>query len=207
MIWSGFICAASFSFRYEFSLRDLVTMSCCCDSFLLRGATFSLPEAHYCLHGHQFPHSYQVVSGGGEDEDPVDAFGAAMAQLAQQAHRLQPAEDLFDPFALLLTDLVARMAGGAAIDGRAAIGVVLGHVRRHLQFAQVFHEIMGVIVLVTAHGYSTVTADLCREGQGRIALRRAGRRSHASRDRQAVAILHQQMPGVSPSSPLCLCPY
>src|SRR6266705_1376752 len=121
MICSGFICAASFSFRFEFSLRDLVTMSCCFDSFLLRGATFSLPEAHYCLHGHQLPHSHQVVSGGREDEDPVDAFGAAMAQLAQQAHRLEPTEDLFDPFALLLTDLIALVARRATIDGRFAI--------------------------------------------------------------------------------------
>src|SRR5712692_316883 len=120
MIWSKFICAASFSFRFEFSLRDLVTMSCCFDSLLLRGATFSLPEAHCSLHGHQLPHSYQVVSGRREDEDPVDAFGAAMAQLAQQAHRLQPAEDLFDPFAFLLSDLIARVARRAAIDGRLA---------------------------------------------------------------------------------------
>src|ERR1700730_2240085 len=135
MIWSGFIWAASFSFRFEFWRRDLVTISCCFDSFLLRGATFSRPEAHSSLHGHQFPHSYQVVSGRREDEDPVDAFSAAMAQLAQQAHRFKPAEDLFNPFALLLTDLIAAVTGGAAIDGRPAIGVVLGHVRRHLQFA------------------------------------------------------------------------
>src|SRR3984893_14500882 len=174
MIWSGFIYAASFSFRFEFSLRDLVTMSCCFDSFLLRGATFSRPEAHSSLHGHQFPHSYQVVSGSREDEDPVHAGGAAMAQLAQQAHRLQPAEDLFDPFPLLLTDLIAAVTGSPAIDGRAAIGVVLGHVRRHLQFAQVFHEIMSVIVLVTAQRHSTVAADLSSEVQRRVALGGAG---------------------------------
>src|SRR5467141_4490910 len=106
-------------------------MSSCFDSFLLRGATFSLPEALYCLDGHQLPDSYQVVSGGGEDEDPVDAFGAAMAQFAQQADRLQPTKDLFDPFALLLTDLITAVTGGATINGRAAISVVLGHVRRH----------------------------------------------------------------------------
>src|SRR6266705_2410932 len=116
MIWSDFICAASFSFRFEFSLRDLVTMSGCFDSFLLRGATFSRPEAHYSLHGHQLPHSYQVVSRSGEDKDPVHPRGAAMAQFAQQAHRLQPAEDLFDPFALLLTNLITAVTGGATIN-------------------------------------------------------------------------------------------
>src|SRR6266851_3342696 len=90
----------------------------------------------------QISNADHVVSSGREDKDPVDTFGAAMAQFAQQAHRLQPAEDLFDPFAFALTDLVTRMARGPAIDGRPTISVVLGHVRRHLQFAQVFHEIM-----------------------------------------------------------------
>src|SRR6266851_8680521 len=132
-----------------------MTIRCAFDSSLLRAATFSRPEAHYSLHGHQLPHSYQVVGRSSEDKDPVHARGAAMAQLAQQAHRLQPAKDLFDPFALLLTDLIARMARGPFIDGRAAISVVLGHMRRHLQFAQVFHEIMSVIVLVTAQRHST----------------------------------------------------
>lgn len=96
-----------------------MTMRCAFDSFVLGGASFSLRRAHYCLNGYQLSHSYQVVSGGGEDEDPVDAFGAAMAQLAQQAHRLQPTEDLFDPFALLLTDLITLVARRATIDSRA----------------------------------------------------------------------------------------
>ncbi len=112
-------------------------MSCCFDSFLLRGATFSRRQAHYSLHRHQLPHSHQVVCCRREDEDPVDARGAAVTQLAQQPDCLQPAEDLFDPLALLLADLIAGVARGATIDGRLAIGVVLGHVRRHRQFAQV----------------------------------------------------------------------
>src|SRR6266511_423336 len=95
------------------------------DSFLLRRTTFSCHQAHYCLHRHKFPHSDQVVSRSGEDKDPVHPGGAAMAQFAQQAHRLQPAEDLFDPFALLLTDLITAVTGGPSIDGRAAISVVL----------------------------------------------------------------------------------
>src|SRR6266542_3137458 len=115
-------------------------MSGCFDSFLLRGATFSRPEAHYSLHGHQLPHSYQIVSRSGEDKDPVHPRGAAMAQFAQQADRLQPAEDLFDPFALLLTDLITAVTGGATINGRAAIGVVLGHVRRHFSLRRSFKE-------------------------------------------------------------------
>src|SRR6267142_659518 len=79
----------------------------------------------------QISNADQVISRGREDEDPVDAFATAMAQLAQQADRLQPTEDLFDPFAFPLTDLIARMSGGATINCRAAIRIVLGHVRRH----------------------------------------------------------------------------
>src|SRR5882672_2878484 len=95
----------------------------------------------------QVSNADQVVSCGGKDEDPVDAFATAMAQLAQQADRLQPAENLFDPFAFPLTDLIARMSGGATINGQAAISIVLGHVRRYRQRPQVFHEVMRVIVL------------------------------------------------------------
>src|SRR6266542_5611068 len=132
---------------------------------LLRGAAFSRLEAHYSLHRHQLPHSHQVVSGCREDEDPVDTFGAAMPQLTQQAHRLQPTKDFFDPFALLLTDLIALMPRGATIDSRLAIAVVLGHVWRDLQFAQVVHEIMRVIVLVAAQRYSVIAAHLGGEVQ------------------------------------------
>src|SRR5229473_2182230 len=124
-----------------------MTMQGAFDSFLLNGAISSRRRAHYSLNRHQLSHSHQVVSGRREDEDPVHACGAAMPQLAQQAYRLQPTEDLFDPFALLLTNLITLVARRPSIDSRLAIGVVLGHVWGHLQFAQVLHEIMCVIVL------------------------------------------------------------
>jgi hypothetical protein len=40
----------------------------------------------------QISNANQVVSCGREDEDPVDAFAAAVPQFAQQADRLQPTE-------------------------------------------------------------------------------------------------------------------
>src|SRR5258705_8024182 len=167
------------------------------DSFLLGGTICSRRRAGYSLNRYQLPHSHQVVSCGGEDEDPVHSFSATMAQFAQQANRLQPTEDLFDPFALLLTDLVTLVPRGATIDSRLTIGVVLGHVRCHLKLAQVFHEIMRVIVLITAQRYSTVAAHLCGEVQSRVALGGAGGRRHGSRNRQAITILHQQMAEVA----------
>ena len=39
-----------------------------------------------------------------------------MAILAQPANRLEPAENLLDPFALALADCVARVPGGALVD-------------------------------------------------------------------------------------------
>src|SRR6266487_2540829 len=176
-------------------------MLCCFDSFFHRSAIFSRCQAHYSLYRHQLSHSYKVVSGRGEDKDPVHAGGAAVAQLAQQPDRLQPTEDLFDPFAFLLADLIASMARRASIDGRPAVSVVLGHVRRHLQVAQLCHEIMSVVVLVAAQRDSTAATDLCRKGRARLALGRARRRRDTSGDRQAVAILHQQVAGVAQ---LCL---
>ena len=92
-----------------------MTMRCAFDSFLFRGTRFSRPKAHYSLHRHQLSHSHQVVSRRREDEDPVHARRAALAQLAQQPDRLQPTEDFFDPFAFLLTDLIAGMARRASI--------------------------------------------------------------------------------------------
>src|SRR2546425_3714841 len=178
-----------------------MTMRCAFDSFLFRGTRFSRHQAHYCLHRHKFPHSHQVVSRRREDEDPVHARRAAVAQLAQQADRLQPTEDLFDPFALLLADLIAGMARRASIDGRLAVGVVLGHVWRHLQVAQLLHEVMSVVFLVAAQRDSSSAADLFGKGRARLALGRARRRRDTSGDRQAVAILHQQVAGVAQ---LCL---
>lgn len=39
-----------------------------------------------------------------------------MARLTQAAYDFDPAEDLFDPFALALTERVSRMASGALVN-------------------------------------------------------------------------------------------
>ena len=52
-----------------------------------------------------------------------------VSRLPEDPHRLHPAEDLFHPFSDLLTEAVARMTGGAAVDGRSSVRRVLGHVR------------------------------------------------------------------------------
>ena len=66
-----------------------------------------------CRGLHEIADPDQVVDCRGEREQPDDPPDVAELDLAAVAHRLQPAEDLFDPFAFLLTHGVAGMTGGA----------------------------------------------------------------------------------------------
>src|SRR5829696_1281469 len=80
----------------------------------------------------QVSDSDQVIGSGSELEDPTDQPHAAVSGLAQQANSLQPTEDFFHSFALLLTNFITRMTSGPLIDRASSSLVVLGHVRRHL---------------------------------------------------------------------------
>ena len=53
---------------------------------------------------HEIAYLHQVVYGGSEGEQPADPSHATEFDLLQQPHCFQLAENLFDPFALLLTD-------------------------------------------------------------------------------------------------------
>src|SRR5690348_13081145 len=59
----------------------------------------------------------QVVRGQRKRKHPVDTAGAPVPRLAHEPDRLQPAENLLHALAPLLAHRVARMAGGAAVDG------------------------------------------------------------------------------------------
>src|SRR6185503_9927591 len=58
----------------------------------------------------QVSDSDQIVSGRRELKDPTYHRQTSMARLAQQADGLQPAEDLFDSFALALTKVITRVS-------------------------------------------------------------------------------------------------
>jgi len=64
----------------------------------------------------RIPEPDQVVGGRDEEEVPLDAISATVAQLAQVPDRLHPAEDLFDALAHPLTHSVPGMPRRAAID-------------------------------------------------------------------------------------------
>src|SRR6266481_2323316 len=70
-----------------------------------------------------------VVCRRGEGHDPIDAFTAAMPELAQPADRLHPAKDLLDQFPLSLADGIAGRTRRSIIDGAARD--LLRDVRRH----------------------------------------------------------------------------
>ena len=63
-------------------------------------------------------------------------------------------------FTCLTLALAARMLSGASINGTAAVGVVLGHVRRDLHFSQVSHQLLRVIILVSAQRHLLHTRNL-----------------------------------------------
>src|SRR6266545_1862844 len=102
------------------------------------------------------PQADQVVGRCREGHDPIDKVAAAMAELAQTADRLQPAEDLLDQFPFLLTDRIARMPCGPLVD-RAALDL-LRDMRRDAERAHAGDETGDVEALITA--------DRCRVGGG-----------------------------------------
>src|SRR5713101_4102477 len=126
----------------------------------------------------QVPQPNEVVRGNCEGEHPRYALQTAMTELPQSADRLQPAEDLFHAFALLLTDLVPRVARGPLVDGTASMLVILGHMRRNVQAAPVVDQRGGVIVLVAADRHTALTGNLRRHRERGVALGRPRRRVH-----------------------------
>src|SRR5665648_1099768 len=66
----------------------------------------------------QVAYSHQIVRRGSEGEHPGHPLGSSVSGFPEIADGFHPAEDFLHPFAQALTDGVARMTGGAAVDGR-----------------------------------------------------------------------------------------
>src|SRR5829696_2311626 len=98
----------------------------------------------------QRSHPHEVVGGGAEGEDPVDARPTAVPQLAEECDGFHPAKGLLHQFALLLTDGIAGMACGPSVDGTMATGAggKLRDVRRRREVPQLRDVITCVIGLV-----------------------------------------------------------
>src|SRR5438477_11143133 len=105
-----------------------------------------------CRSPQQIAHSHQVINRRGPGEHPGHALSASVTNLAHQTHRFHPTKDLFHPLALALADGVTEMPRGALIDGAAAVGVVLRHVRGDSPPADFTNKVVCVIVLVRSQG-------------------------------------------------------
>ena len=146
-----------------------------------------------CRGLHEIAHPHQVVHGRGEGEQPADPLEATEFDFAQQPHRLQPPEDLFDPFALLLTHGVAGMAGGPSINGTGTVRRVLGHMGRDLHRPQILDERVRVVVFVAPQRHTLSARALADHCQRRLPLRRTGRLGEARIHDQSMPVLHQDM--------------
>ena len=134
----------------------------------------------------------QVVGRGGEGHDPIDERVAAMSQLAQPTDGLQPAEDLLDEFPSPLTDGVARVPRGPAVDGAAFH--LLRDVRRETQRPDGRDETRDVEALVAPDG-----PRLCGIGQQphrRLTFRGTGGGGHTHLGHQAMPIVEQHVAGI-----------
>ena len=86
---------------------------------------------------HEIADPHQAVHGGSEGEQPADPSHTTEFDLPQDPHCFRPAENLFDPFALLLTDRIAGMSRGPAINRTGTVRRVLGHMGCDLQRPQI----------------------------------------------------------------------
>src|SRR5262245_38459473 len=102
----------------------------------------------------QVSYPHQVVGRCREGEHPAHPGQTSMSSLTHQPHCLDPAENLFHPFALPLAAGVTSMSGGATVNRTGAVGHVLRHMRRGIEFAQLPNKIASVISLVGTHGHS-----------------------------------------------------
>src|SRR3954452_9749758 len=116
----------------------------------------------------------QIVGGRGEGETPSDTLEPAVAGLAQTARDLDPAEGLLDALADMLAQGIAGMTGRAAIDGRGAVGRVLGHMRGDVHLPQLRHVPGYVEGLVRTKRNPSSSWHIAHHDPRRLALGGAG---------------------------------
>src|SRR6185312_15398618 len=86
--------------------------------------------------------AHQVVSHSRKAERQADPLPTSEAGSAQACNLLTPAKDLLDPLADALAQNITLMPGHAAINGRAAPGGVLRHVRGHVHRPKLVDEVL-----------------------------------------------------------------
>src|SRR4029453_7270897 len=113
-------------------------------ALLRRGGRWSLSACH----SDEFGQFDEIVGDHRQGKFEIELLEATQHRPRQSPDGLAPAEWLLDLLALALADVIARMAGGAAVDGGAAMALVLRDVRGHLQGAHVGHEVSRIEAFV-----------------------------------------------------------
>src|SRR5258706_15915960 len=140
--------------------------------------------------------SCEVVSSGGEFEDPVDGLSASGSQLTKKSNRLHPTEDLFDALSLSLADLVTGMAGGAPVNGAPALRGVLRHGGGRGAVAEIPDELPRVVALVCSDGDLMDARDALDHLHGHLSLGSSCRQARLRIGYQAIGVLRQDGSGV-----------
>ena len=112
-----------------------------------RLAPFSRLQTDSSCRRQNLGNANEIVGGCGENKEPLDQRPTAMAGLAQTPDGLDPAERFLDPLALDCTDAIAGMTGGAAVDRRTAVGIVLRNMRRAAALTAAGDKVGGVICI------------------------------------------------------------
>ena len=127
--------------------------------FSSHGIIFSLRGKRL---GGQLCDAHQVIRRSYPPRRQLCSVGSPITRFPKSSHRLHPTEDLFDFFANPLTDAIAVVPSGSAINGGTAFFV--RHMRDNLSPAQKTDKIMSVVPLVGAqafylHAFAPLTFD------------------------------------------------
>jgi hypothetical protein len=146
--------------------------------------------------GRQLGHAQKIVRSPYPPSSELGSLGSSKACFSKPSYRLDPTKDLFDSFSNPLTQAVALMAHGAAVDRRSTPSSGVGsHVGDDLSAAQKTDKVAGVVPLIGPQTFyfdslASLTLD---HVLGRFPLRAPRGLTHQKIDQQPISVLHQGM--------------
>ena len=117
-----------------------------------------------------------------------------MPELPHEPDGLLPTEALLDQLPLLLTHGITAMPRGSLVDGAAAFGRVLRHMRRHVPGSHARNEGSRIVTFVGSERPATFSLGKSVQHGQRCLTFGCARRAHDfGIDDQAVAVVHQDV--------------
>ncbi len=161
------------------------------------GCFRSHPACSGIRHRLQIAHPNQVVDGRRKLKHPVHSPLTSDPHLAHQPDRLQPAEDLFHPFSLALTDPIPGMPRRSSVEGASAPRLVLGYMRCDVHPSEFFDKLARVVSPIGSQRDPLPGRNPGHHPDCRLSLLRAPGHRHSTIHRQSVPVLHQHMAQVA----------